>query len=113
MRQISILFLLLVVASIVAVSAAAVWVSWPQAEGGKYVTLRGELLALSIQGGPTIYYLRAGDAESLIRLELENIGAFDVGPYIGKQIEVTGYLYEDESRQQWMDVRVLGPVPAS
>ncbi|MGQ9788982.1 MAG: hypothetical protein ACUVQM_06780 [Candidatus Hadarchaeaceae archaeon] len=108
MRRIS---LLLVAVSIVAVLVASAWAAWSQADRGKYITLRGEFLALSVEGSPMRYYLRAETVDSLIRLELENVGTFDVGSCIGRQVEITGYLYEEASQGQWMDVRILKPIP--
>ncbi|MEM4202241.1 MAG: hypothetical protein QW786_03440 [Candidatus Hadarchaeum sp.] len=106
------LLLSLAAISAVAVLAAVLWMTWSQTERREYVTLRGELLALSIQDGPTIYYISSEGAELLIRLELENVGAVDVGPYIGKQIQVEGYLHDEEPQHPWIDVRVLKLAPA-
>ena len=101
---------MLAIISIIVVLAITLWIVWLRPAGGGYVKLRGELLAVSIHGGPTIYYLHVEGFEHLIRLDFEKMGTLDVGPYIGKQIEVEGYIHEEYGpRQLWMDVRDFKP----
>ncbi|MEM7820430.1 MAG: MBL fold metallo-hydrolase [Candidatus Aenigmatarchaeota archaeon] len=88
----------------------------------KNITIRLSQIAVQMPGRRFVYsgdtlvhrplFKFAKGAELLIRLELENVGAVDVGPYIGKQIQVEGYLHDEEPQHPWIDVRVLKLAPA-